>query len=53
MNSQWHLLISVAKSITRISGCVVALIYKEWSLLAISFLIAEVLGVLEEVKDER
>jgi len=53
MNSKWHLYLSYLKSIIRISGCSLSLIYNEWSILAISFVIAEVLGVLEEIKDER
>jgi len=47
------LYLSNLKSLIRISGCSLSLIYNEWTILAISFGIAEVLGVLEEVKDER
>jgi len=53
MNSKWHLYLSYLKSLIRISGCLLSLIFKEWSILAISFGIAEILGVLEEIKDER
>jgi len=53
MNSKWHLYLSYLKSLIRISGCSLSLIYNEWSMLAISFGIAELLGVLEEIKDER
>lgn len=52
MNSKWHLYISLIKSMMRIIGCVFGL---NGSLKGISlmFLIAEGLGVLEEVGDER
>jgi len=53
MNSKWHLYLSYLKSLIRIAGCSLSLIYSEWSMLAISLGIAEVLGMLEEVKDER
>jgi hypothetical protein len=53
MNSLWHLYISVAKSIIRILSCFISVIFGRFEYLAIGFGIAEVLGILEEVKDER
>jgi len=53
MNSKWHLCLSYLKSTIRILGCSLSLIYNEWYMMAISLGIAEVLGILEEVKDER
>jgi len=34
-------------------GCLIAMLQKEWMILAFSLGIAEILGVLEEIKDER
>ena len=53
MNSKWHLYISITKSIIRIIACLLTLINKNIGVLAIGFLIAEMLGVLEEIKDNR
>lgn len=53
MNSKWHLYISIFKSFLRILGCVLSIALSNWLVLAISFLIAEILGVLEELKDDR
>lgn len=52
MNSKWHLYISLIKSWIRIIGCVVGI---KWGFgwLAIMFLVAEVLGIVEEVGDNR
>ena len=52
MNSKWHLYISLVKSAIRIVGCIFGL---KGSLKGISlmFLMAEGLGVLEEVGDKR
>ena len=44
-----HYYISLVKSGIRVAGCVVAVVLQSITLLAISFLIAEVLGILEEV----
>jgi hypothetical protein len=41
------------KSVIRITGCIVALIHNSFWLLVTAFLAAEVLGVFEEVFDER
>ena len=53
MNSKWHLQISMLKSVFRIVGCVFAIATKDWMFLAVSFGIAELFGIMEEVKDER
>jgi len=39
MNSKWHLYLSNLKSLIRIAGCSLSLIYNEWSILVISFVI--------------
>lgn len=51
MNDKGHFLISVAKSAIRIISCIIAL--KSIIVLPIGFLIAEILGILEEVFDKR
>ena len=53
MNSKWHLIVSFIKSAIRITGCVVGMLCESIHLLALFFLLAEVLGVLEEVGDMR
>lgn len=53
MNSRWHLMLSFSKSFIRIVGCLVALYYKNLTIAIWGIVIAEILGVLEEVKDER
>ncbi len=53
MNSKWHLCLSFLKSLVRIAGCVSAIMFNSWIDMVVGFLIAEVLGVLEEIKDER
>lgn len=52
MNSKWHICISLVKSVTRIVGCVMG-IRGSLKGLSVSFLLAEVLGILEEVGDDR
>ena len=44
-----HYYISLVKSGIRIAGCVGAVVLQSITLLAVSFLLAEVLGILEEV----
>lgn len=57
MNS--HFKISLIKSILRILGCIIAIIVCFWSktsaiiVLSSALLIAEILGILEEIKDPR
>lgn len=53
MNSKWHLYISVVKSIIRIASCVISVFAHKFEYLAIGLGIAEGLGILEEIKDER
>lgn len=53
MNSIGHLLISVAKSGIRIAACVVSLMHGSVWVLAAGFLAAEILGIAEELVDER
>lgn len=53
MNSKSHLYASLAKSFIRVIGCVLAIVGKSVFLLAVLFLLAEVLGIVEELIDER
>lgn len=53
MNSKGHLRLSIAKSFIRMISILVAMWYRNWMLMAEGFLIAEVLGVFEEVYDDR
>lgn len=53
-----HFIVSTIKSVLRIGGCTIALlninnIDISIAYLSISFLIAEILGILEEVVDKR
>lgn len=53
MNSKGHLYISIAKSIVRILSCIVAIMLCNAIPLAIGFLAAEILGIVEELVDKR
>jgi len=53
MNSKGHLYTSIAKSALRIGACLSTLKFNDLKVLAIGFAIAEVLGILEEIFDER
>jgi hypothetical protein len=53
MNSKWHLYISFIKSAIRIIACALSLILQSLSVLAAGMLLAELLGVLEEIGDKR
>lgn len=53
MNSKWHMYISFIKSFVRIAGCELSIIFNNWLILAIGLGLAELLGVLEEVGDNR
>lgn len=53
MNSLGHLLISISKSILRIGSCIYTLYTGTITVMAIGFLIAEILGILEELVDKR
>ncbi len=48
---QMHYYISLVKSGIRIAGCIVAVLFQSITILAISLLVAEILGILEEVID--
>ena len=47
--SRKHFYISLVKSATRITGCVVALATGSWGWLAAGLLVAEILGIAEEL----
>jgi hypothetical protein len=53
MKSKGHLLISLIKSVIRIISCVIAYLMHTWEVIAIGFVIAELLGVIEELVDKR
>ena len=54
MKSKWHAYISFAKSGIRIIGCLVALFASHSIMdIAIAFLLAELLGIAEEIGDKR
>jgi len=53
MNSTGHLIISVVKSAIRMASCVITIESKSIIPMAVGFLIAEILGILEEVVDKR
>ena len=53
MNSFGHLVVSLVKSILRIFACVWCIYNGSVMPLAIGFLAAEVLGILEELLDKR
>lgn len=53
MNSKWHFYISISKSFIRIMGCLFSIQYNSLIILACCLGLAELLGILEEIKDER
>lgn len=53
MNSKGHLYVSLAKSIFRIASGIIAVKTGDFRVLAIGFVIAEGLGVIEELVDWR
>jgi hypothetical protein len=53
MNSKWHFWISVTKSAIRILACAVAINTSSLWDLAVGLAVAEGLGILEEIKDNR
>jgi len=53
MNSKRHLVISFFKSLIRISACIGSIINNNWVIIPIGFGIAEILGIAEELFDER
>ena len=52
MNSKWHFYTSLIKSLIRAAGCLLAVLSKRWEVMATTFLIAEILGVLEDKRRE-
>ena len=52
MKINGHFIISMIKSVLRIAGCIFGIVFGI-KFLAILFLIAEVLGIFEEVVDNR
>lgn len=53
MNSLGHFLVSLGKSILRIGACVWTAITADVVILAVGFVLAEVLGIVEELVDKR
>lgn len=53
MNSLGHLVLSVTKSGLRIAACSVSLLHETIWPLAAGFLVAEILGIAEELVDKR
>ena len=53
MNSLGHFLISISKSILRIFSCIYTLYTGNVIIMAIGFLISEILGIIEELVDKR
>jgi len=53
MNSKGHLYISLAKSLIRIGSAIAAIWMREFEILALGIMIAEICGILEEVYDKR
>ena len=46
---QTHFCISLAKSALRIAGCVLGIFYNSLAILAVFFMVAEILGIAEEI----
>ena len=44
-----HFVISMVKSAVRLIGCALAIAFQSVSVLAVSFLVAELLGIYEEL----
>lgn len=53
MKDKGHFYISLSKSLIRIVGCVLAIAGADILSVPITFLLAEVLGIAEEVFDKR
>lgn len=53
MNDKAHLKWSITKSIIRIAGCIGAIQYNSVLILGFAFMVAEFLGIGEEIVDER
>jgi len=53
MNSKGHLYLSIIKSILRYLACILAWAYNSLPIMAVGFMCAESLGILEELVDNR
>lgn len=53
MGCKDHFVLSLWKSIIRIAGCIACLFTKDILILALFFLFAEALGIVEELVDKR
>lgn len=53
MNSKAHFIVSLIKSGIRIIGCCLAICHNSLLIFASAFLLAEVLGIFEEIFDKR
>lgn len=53
MNSKEHLYISLSKSVIRIIACIDSIVKKNMLPMIFGFLIAETLGITEELVDKR
>lgn len=53
MNSKGHLTTSLFKSAIRMGGCIAALYFSSVIILAVTFFAAEMLGIVEELIDQR
>lgn len=53
MNSKWHLVVSSVKSLIRIIAGVISVLTQDVVVLAIGIVVAELLGIIEELGDER
>jgi hypothetical protein len=53
MKDKGHFITSIIKSVVRIISCIGAIIAKDALVLAAGFLLAEILGIIEEVADKR
>lgn len=53
MRSKWHSRISFIKSAIRIFGALLCILYNDIIILAFCFALAEILGIVEELGDNR
>lgn len=53
MNNKSHFICSLAKSAIRIAGCLLLLLKFDFLTFGLTFLVAEALGVVEEMVDNR
>lgn len=53
MKDKAHFYVSLTKSIVRMAGCVLTVITKNIGYIIVCFILAEFLGILEELVDKR